>query len=139
MGIKITEQDKVNIAFAKDILDKAGKAGKLPPGPVKWVGEEGFNTCVAHLSKKKGITNAKALCGFLKNKARETGQLKKEHMGKIERKAKNRKFTKSELIDFLKSNLNYGQTMAEGLTELIFKKCSDGKLISKVKKVKKNK
>jgi len=57
----------------------------------------------------------------------------------VEREAKNRKFTKSELIDFLKSNLNYAQTMAEQFAELIFKKCSDGKLISKVKKVKKNK
>jgi len=139
MGIKITEQDKVNIAFAKDILDKAGKAGKLPPGPVKWVGEKGFNTCVAHLTGKHGITNAKALCGALKGKARETGQLKKEHMGRIERKrkAKNRKFTKSELVDFLKSNMNYGQKMAEEFADLIFKKCSDGKISGKIKKVKK--
>jgi len=132
----ITAQDKVNIQFAKEVLDKAGE---LPSGPVKWVGEQGFNTCVAHLTGKHGITNAKALCGALKGKARETGQLKKEHMGKVERKSKNRKFTKSELVEFLKSNLNYAQTMAEGLAELIFKKCSDGKLISKVKKVKKNK
>jgi hypothetical protein len=63
------------------------KAGKLPPGPVRWAGEVGFNTCVAHLSGKHGIDDAKALCGALKGKARETGQLKPKHMGRIEKKA----------------------------------------------------
>jgi hypothetical protein len=133
----ITEQE--NYSDIDAIVSKNPELQKTLEGPIKWVGEEGFDECVVHLSKKKGITNAKKLCGYLKGKAREKGVLKKEHMGKVERKAKNRKFTKSELIDFLKSNLNYAQTMAEGLAELIFKKCSDGKIISKVKKVKKNK
>jgi len=86
MRYKLDFQDIINIEFAKALIDKLEKAGKMPPGPTKWVGEEGFNTCVAHLSKKKGITNAKALCGALKARARETGQLNPEHMGRIEKK-----------------------------------------------------
>lgn len=103
------------------IVEKNPELQKTLEGPTTWVGDVGFNECVDHLSKKKGITNAKKLCGYLKGKARETGQLKKEHMGKVERKAKNRKFTKSELVEFLKSNMNYAQTMAEKFAELIFK------------------
>ena len=82
----LTDQDRVNIKFIEEIVDGNPKLQKALEGPVKWVGAEGFNTCVAHLSKKKGITNAKSLCGYLKNKARKTGVLKKEHMGRLERK-----------------------------------------------------
>ncbi len=84
--VKLSFQDVENIKKAKALLDDLEKAGKLPEGPVRWTGEVGFNECVAHLSGKKGITNAKALCGALKGKAREKGQLKPKHMGRIEKK-----------------------------------------------------
>ena len=70
---------------------RGGKEWEKVKGPIKWVGEEGFNRCVAHLSKKKGITDAKALCGALKREARKRGQLSPEHMGRKEKKAKAKK------------------------------------------------
>ena len=84
MKYKLSDQDLVNIDFASEWLKKAD--WEQVKGPIKWVGKEGFNTCVAHLSKKKGIDNAKALCGALKREARSKGQLAKEHMGRLERK-----------------------------------------------------
>lgn len=86
MGYQLTFQDVENIRKAKVFLDDLEKAGKLPSGPVKWVGEHGFSTCVAHLSGKHGIKDAKALCGAMKGKAREKGQLKPKYMGRLEKK-----------------------------------------------------
>jgi hypothetical protein len=82
----IDEQDKLNIAKVGEIVEANPSLKKALEGPVMWVGEKGFNECVAHLSKKKGITNAKALCGYLKHQARKTGKLAKKHMGRLERK-----------------------------------------------------
>jgi len=118
--------DELNFNDIKEIVEKSPELQKTLEGPTKWVGDVGFDECVAHLSKKKGITNANKLCGYLKGKAREKGQLKKEHMGSIERKAKNRKFTKSELVDYLKSTLKYGQSMADEFADLIFKARTKG-------------
>jgi hypothetical protein len=91
---KLTDQDIVNIDFAEQWIEKAKKKGgkdwEQVKGPIKWVGEKGFNTCVAHLSKKHGIDDAKALCGALKREARKRGELSKEHMGRKE-KAKAKK------------------------------------------------
>jgi hypothetical protein len=81
----LDEQDKLNIAKIEEIVRGNRTLEKALEGPVKWVGEKGFNECVAHLSKKKGIKNAKALCGYLKQKARKTGQLSTKHMGSKER------------------------------------------------------
>ena len=86
MSYELTFADVEGIKQAKAILDRLEKAGKLPKGPVKWVGEHGFNECVAHLTGKPGIDNPKSLCGALKGKAREKGQLKPKHMGRLERK-----------------------------------------------------
>lgn len=86
MKYPLTFQDVENIKKAKNLLDELDKAGELPPGPVRWVGEHGWYECVAHLQGKHGITNAKALCGAMKGKAREKGQLKPKHMGRIEKK-----------------------------------------------------
>jgi hypothetical protein len=77
----LTEQDKVNIEFVNKYFEKAG----VPKGLRKWVGEHGFNECVAKLSGKRGIDSAKAVCGSLKGKAREAGELKPKHMGRIEK------------------------------------------------------
>lgn len=85
MQYKLTFQDVENIKITKAMLDELDKAGKLPEGPVKWVGSVGFNECVSHLSGKKGIDDAKRLCGALKGKAREKGQLKPKFMGRIEK------------------------------------------------------
>lgn len=76
-----------------ELVDKRPDLQKALEGPVKWVGKAGFDECVAHLSGKKGITNARALCGYLKEEARNRGTLKPSHMGKIEKKEylKNRK------------------------------------------------
>ncbi len=115
----INEQE--DYSDIETIVAKNPDLEKTLEGPIKWVGEEGFDECVAHLSKKKGITNAKKLCGYLKGKAREKGVLKKEHMGRLERKAKNRKFTKSELVEWLKSNMSYSQEKSEKLADFIFK------------------
>ena len=91
MMFNITEQDRVNIDFVSDWLEKAKKKGgkdwERVKGPIKWVGKVGFNECVAHLSGKRGIKDAKALCGALKQKARESGQLSPKHMGRKERAA----------------------------------------------------
>lgn len=82
----LSPQDKRNIDFAYNWLQKAkAKDWGAVKGPIKWVGAEGFNTCVAHLSKKHGITNAKALCGALKREARKKGELSPEHMGRKEK------------------------------------------------------
>lgn len=82
----LTFSDVEGIKKAKAILDELEKAGKLPEGPVKWVGSHGFNTCVAHLTGKKGIDNPKAICGAMKGKAHERGQLKPKYMGRIQKK-----------------------------------------------------
>ena len=74
-------------AIEKMVEDNPDLLKKLE-GPTKWVGEHGFDVCVSHLSKKKGITDAKKLCGYLKGKARAEGKLKKEHMGSQEKKRK---------------------------------------------------
>jgi hypothetical protein len=77
-------------AIEKMVEDNPDLLKKLE-GPTKWVGDVGFDTCVSHLSKKKGIDDAKKLCGYLKGKARKEGKLKKEHMGRLEKKkAKNK-------------------------------------------------
>lgn len=85
---KLTEQDKVNIEFAEKVLEKAKKkksGWKKVKHLADWVGKVGFYECVAKLSKKKGIEDAKALCGALKAEARRRGTLKPEHMGRRER------------------------------------------------------
>jgi len=82
----LTLQDEKNIDLIRAMVDKNPDLQKKLEGPIKWVGQEGFDTCVAHLSGKKGITNAKALCGYLKDEARHKGELKKEHMGSQEKK-----------------------------------------------------
>jgi|GEM_PF-2963134 len=91
----LTEQDRVNIDFAEQWIEKAKKKGgkdwEAVKGPIKWVGEVGFNECVRHLSKKKGIESANAMCGALKHKARETGQLATKHMGRIEKQKARKK------------------------------------------------
>lgn len=81
-----TEQDRIDIRRITEIVANNAKLKKALEGPTKWVGEVGFNECVRHLSKKRGITNAKKLCGYLKGAARSKGVLKKEHMGRLERK-----------------------------------------------------
>jgi hypothetical protein len=83
----LREQDRINIEFIREVVKKRPDIQKSLEGPIKWVGEEGFNECVAHLSKKKGITNAKALCGYLKHEARKTRNLKPKHMGRKEKAA----------------------------------------------------
>lgn len=83
---ELTPQDKKNIDLIRVMVNKSLDLQKALEGPVKWVGKEGFDTCVAHLSGKKGITNARALCGYLKEEARNRGTLKPSHMGKIEKK-----------------------------------------------------
>lgn len=89
MKYELTFQDVQNIRETKKALDALEKAGKLPEGPVRWVGEVGFNACVARLSKERGITDAKRLCGALKGKAKEKGQLAPEHAyGKHAKKEK---------------------------------------------------
>jgi hypothetical protein len=82
-----------SIDFIRELVSNRPDLQKALEGPVKWVGKAGFDECVAHLSGKKGITNAKALCGYLKEEARNRGTLKPSHMGKIEKKEylKNRK------------------------------------------------
>lgn len=89
----LTEQDKENIGIVRELVSNRPDLQKALEGPVKWVGKAGFDECVAHLSGKKGITNARALCGYLKEEARNRGTLKPSHMGKIEKKEylKNRK------------------------------------------------
>ena len=89
--LELTPQDEKNIDLIRALVDKRPDLQKALEGPVKWVGKEGFDTCVAHLSGKKGITNARALCGYLKGEARSRGQLKKEHMGSKEKKRKKSK------------------------------------------------
>jgi hypothetical protein len=84
--LELTPQDEKNIELIRAMVDKNPDLQKKLEGPIKWVGQEGFDTCVAHLSGKKGITNAKLLCGYLKGQARERGVLKKEHMGLQEKK-----------------------------------------------------
>ncbi len=84
--LELTSQDEKNIDFIRTLVNKRPDLQKALEGPIKWVGKAGFDECVAHLSGKKGITNAKSLCGYLKGQAREVGQLAKEHMGKIEKK-----------------------------------------------------
>jgi len=88
----LTEQDKVNIDFAYEWLQKAKKKGRpkwgrLEAGIIPWVGKVGYRGCVSALAGKRGITDAKALCGALKREARKRGVLKKEHMGRKERAA----------------------------------------------------
>jgi hypothetical protein len=84
----LTPQDEKNIDLIRAMVDKSPDLQKKLEGPIKWVGDVGWRECVAHLSKKKGITHAESLCGYLKGKARSKGQLKKEHMGSKERKQK---------------------------------------------------
>jgi hypothetical protein len=84
----LTLQDEKNIDLIRAMVDKSPDLQKKLEGPIKWVGDVGWRECVAHLSKKKGITHAESLCGYLKGKARSKGQLKKEHMGSKERKQK---------------------------------------------------
>ena len=83
---ELTLQDFEEMKAIDKLVEGRPDLEKAVEGPIKWVGKEGFNTCVAHLSKKKGITNAKALCGWMKGRARAKGQLAKEHMGRLERK-----------------------------------------------------
>jgi len=83
---EITPQDEKNIDLIRAMVDKNPDLQKKLEGPIKWVGQEGFDTCVAHLSGKKGITNAKALCGYLKDEARHKGELIPAHMGSQEKK-----------------------------------------------------
>lgn len=89
--LRLNDQDRVNIQFVSDWLEKAKKKGGKDwgrvKGPIKWVGKVGFNECVANLAGKRGIKDAKALCGALKQKARESGQLSPKHMGRKERAA----------------------------------------------------
>jgi hypothetical protein len=89
----LTPQDEKNIDSIRELVSKRPDLQKALEGPVKWIGKAGFDECVAHLSGKKGITNAKALCGYLKEEARNRGTLKPSHMGRIEKKEylKNRK------------------------------------------------
>ena len=71
------------------LLEKAEK--KHPEkikGLIKWVGKVGFDACVAKLSTVKGISDPKSVCGAMKRKARERGQLAKKHMGRLEKKRK---------------------------------------------------
>ena len=88
----IDEQDKINIEFVNEWIEKAKKdpkkgiGGTKIKGLVGWVGRVGFNECVAKLTGKRGITDAKAVCGALKHQARKTGKLAKKHMGRLERK-----------------------------------------------------
>ena len=82
----LTEQDEKNIDSIRELVSKRPDLQKALEGPVKWTGKVGFDECVAHLSGKKGITNAKSLCGYLKEEARNRGTLKPSHMGKIEKK-----------------------------------------------------
>ena len=91
--LELKSQDEKNIDLIRAMVDKRPDLKKALEGPVKWVGKAGFDECVSHLSGKKGITNAKALCGYLKEEARNRGTLKPSHMGKIEKKEylKNRK------------------------------------------------
>jgi hypothetical protein len=89
--IEFTLQDFEGMKAIEKMVEGNLDLEKKLEGPIKWVGEEGFNTCVAHLSKKKGIDDAKALCGYLKHRARKKGQLKKEHMGRLEKKKAKKK------------------------------------------------
>jgi hypothetical protein len=89
--IEFTQEDFEMMKAIEKVVDANPDLQKKLEGPVKWVGDVGFNECVAHLSKKKGITDPKALCGYLKHKARKTGKLKKEHMGRLEKKKAKKK------------------------------------------------
>jgi len=86
----LTEQDKVNIKFVEDYFQKAG----VPKGLRKWVGEHGFNECVAKVSGKSGVESANAICGALKREARKSGELKPKHMGRLEKKKHQKKSKK---------------------------------------------
>jgi len=90
----LTDQDRVNIDFIKDTVEKRPDLQKALEGPIKWTGEVGFTECVKHLSKKKGITNAAALCGYLKKEARSRGKLSPKHMGRKEKAAHRKKSKK---------------------------------------------
>lgn len=91
--LELTPQDEKNIDLIRAMVNKRPDLQKALEGPVKWVGDVGWRECVAHLSKKKGITHAESLCGYLKGEARNRGTLKPSHMGRIEKKEylKNRK------------------------------------------------
>jgi len=92
--VELTYQDFLNIQLASKVIEKAEK--KNPDkikGLVKWVGKVGFDECVAKVSTVKGIDDAKAVCGAMKHKARERGQLSPQHMGRKE-KAKHLKAKK---------------------------------------------
>lgn len=74
-----------------DLIDEIMKAKKgdkyeKVKGAIKFVGKEGFDACVAGVSKKHGMDRAKKICGALKREARERGQLAKKHMGRLEKK-----------------------------------------------------
>jgi len=92
----LTEQDRANIDFVSEWLEKAKKKGgpkwkKLEAGIIPWAGKVGFNACVSALTGKKGISDAKALCGALKREARKRGVLSTKHMGRKERAAARKK------------------------------------------------
>ena len=44
----LTEQDEKNIDLIRALVDKRPDLQKALEGPVKWVGKEGFDECVAH-------------------------------------------------------------------------------------------
>jgi hypothetical protein len=89
---ELTSRDVENIQFVEDFIEKAekkkGPDWKKVKGLVGWVGKVGFNACVSKLSGVSGISDAKAVCGALKGKARKEGRLSPEHMGRKEKKAK---------------------------------------------------
>jgi hypothetical protein len=86
---EFTFQDFERMNQYSEALEKAEKKGGKNWERVKhlvdWVGKVGFNVCVSHLSGKKGITDAKSLCGALKGKSRERGTLDPKHMGSKEK------------------------------------------------------
>ncbi len=81
----LTENDRANIELIDKMVEKSPELQKAVEGPIKWVGQKGFDECVSHLSGKKDITNPKSLCGWLKGQARKKGELSLAHMGSKEK------------------------------------------------------
>ena len=46
---------------------------------IRWVGKVGWYQCTKSLAGKKGISNPKLVCGFLKGRAKKKGVLSKSH------------------------------------------------------------
>ena len=45
-SLELTSQDRKNIDFIRELVSKRPDLQKALEGPVKWVGQEGFDTCV---------------------------------------------------------------------------------------------